>query len=156
MAHFDKAIPPGGEGKIKLTVRTKDYQGAVTKSARVYTNDPSKDVFILRIKAYVKVPIYISPRYVYLYGKEGETITKVIKVRGELDRALELTAGEFNLSKKVTYTVEKPEEDGVFLVRFVSIPGPPQSYHGFLKLMTNYPEKPEITIKIRGRINKKT
>ncbi|MEE9421295.1 MAG: OS_HP3 family (seleno)protein, partial [Desulfatiglandaceae bacterium] len=36
-----------------------------------------------------------------------------------------------------------------------SIPGPPQTYTGFLKIKTNYPEKPEITVRIRGRIGKK-
>jgi hypothetical protein len=47
--------------------------------------------------------------------------------------------------------VEEIEKGRRFKIRFISIPGPPQTYHGFLNLKTNYPEKPEINIRIRGR-----
>lgn len=38
--------------------------------------------------------------------------------------------------------------------RFTSIPGPAGTYRGVLRLKTNYPEKPEITIPIRARFRK--
>ena len=56
MANFDKAIPPGGEGKITLTVRTKGYQGMIRKAARVKTNDPANKNVVLVVKAMVKNP----------------------------------------------------------------------------------------------------
>ena len=40
MPSFDRAIPPGGEGKIILQVNTAGFQGAIDKSARVSSNDP--------------------------------------------------------------------------------------------------------------------
>ena len=156
MAYFDKAIPPGGQGKITLSVRTKGYQGALHKTAKVYTNDPDSTLLKLGVKALVKVPIDISPRYVSFYGKEGLTLTRVVEVRAELDRPLKLTPTEFTLSEKLTYTLEEIEKGQRFRIRFTSIPGPHETYRGFLKLKTNYPEKPEITLWIRGRIQKKT
>lgn len=155
MARFDKVIPPGGEGKVVFAVRTKGSQGPINKVAVVYTNDPAKKVARLRIKAFVKVFISLSSRYVYLFGNEGQSITKDIEVRGELDKPLKLTPGRFNLAEKLTFTVEEIEKDKKFRIHFRSIPCPPQTYHGFLKLKTNYPEKPEIVLRIRGWIQEK-
>ncbi|MBW2117451.1 MAG: hypothetical protein JRF53_07635 [Deltaproteobacteria bacterium] len=154
MAYFDKAIPPGGEGKIRLSVRTRGRQGKISRNARVYSNDPAKSIVRLGIMAFINPSIQLSPPKIYLIGKEDHAITKVVEVRAGLDIPLTLTAGQFNLSEKLTYTIIEIEEGRIFQIRFTSIPGPPQTYRGFLKLTTNYPEKPEITIWIKGRFLK--
>ncbi len=156
MARFDKAIPPGGEGKIKLQINTKGYQGSVNKSAKVYHNDPDKKTLILKMTANVKTAIYLSSRYVSVYGMEGQSVTRVVDIKSELDKPLRITPTEFNLREKLSYTIEEIEKGRKYRIKFKSIPSPPQTYMGFLKLKTNYPEKPEITIRIRGRIAKKS
>ena len=155
MADFDKAIPPGGEGKITLKIKTEGYQGTIRKSARVYTNDPAMGTVRLNISAFVKTPIHLSPRYVHLYAKDEKSVTKVVEVRAELDKPLKLTPDKFNLAEKVTYAIEEIEEGRKFQIRFTSIPGLEQAYRGFLTLKTNYPEKPEVTLRIRGSVNSK-
>jgi len=154
VAYFDKAIPPGGEGKIRLSVRTRGRQGKVSRKARVYTNDPAKSMVRLTITAFVRPIIHLSTSKIYLKGKEHQSITRAVKIRAGLDRPLALTAGQFNLAGKLTYTITEVEEGRRFRIRFTSIPGPPQTYRGFLKLKTNYPEKPELTIWIKGRFLK--
>jgi hypothetical protein len=155
VAGFDKVILPGGEGKIRLEVKTEDYQENITKTARVYTNEPGKKPVILTMKAFVKAPIIVSSRYVSLYGSEGESITKVVQIRAALNRPLVLTPALFSLGEKLTYTLEEIEEGKRFRIRFKSVPGLAQTYRGFLKLKTNYPEKPELTIRIKGKFVKK-
>ena len=49
MAHFDRAIPPGGEGKITLTVDLRGYNGPVRKDATVTSNDPEKSSLKLTV-----------------------------------------------------------------------------------------------------------
>jgi len=154
VADFDRTIPPGGEGKITLRVNTSDYQGEIRKRARVYTNDPRNSVEVLSIKAFVKVPIYLSPKYVYLRGLAGRKITKTVRIRVEGNNPLKLEPIHFDLSKKVTYRIEEIEAGRIFKVHFTSIPGPAGIYRGVLKLKTNYPEKPEITIRIIGKFKK--
>ena len=155
MPEFDRAIPPGGEGKIRLTVRTRGYQGNIQKSARVYSNDPVNSAIRLSVKGYVKAPIIVSPRRVRLYGKEGRPITRTAEVRSELDKPLILTPGHFNLAEKLTYSIEEIEKGKRFKVHFTTTDSSPQSSRGFLKLNTNYPEKPEITLWIKVRIQKR-
>jgi len=81
VARFDRTIPPGGEGKITLRIKTRGYQGPISKSARVYTSDPQKTIELLTIKAFVKVPIYLSNKYVYLTGIADRKITRTIVVK---------------------------------------------------------------------------
>jgi hypothetical protein len=137
-----------------LRVNTKGYQGNITKKARVHTNDPNIEVETLSIKAFVKVPIHLSPRYVHLRGLAGQTIAKTITIRAQKDKPLNIETSHFDLEYEVVYKVEEVEKGRIFRIHFSNIPGPAKSYRGFLKLKTNYPEKPEITIIIRGTFRK--
>jgi len=150
---FDRAIPPGGEGKITLQVKTDGFQGPIDKSAVVTSNDPVNRQITLRVKAVVQVPILLTPKYVYLSGSSEQAVTRVVEIKAELDKPLEITPGEFNLEQKVSFKVEEIEKGRKYRVRFESIPGPAQTYQGFLKIKTNYTEKPEMTIWIRGRLS---
>jgi hypothetical protein len=151
--NFDRAIPPGGEGKITLQVTTTGFQGPIDKTAKVYSNDPVNGQITLRVKAVVQVPIQVTPKHVYLSGSAEQTVTRIVEIRAELDKPLEITPGEFNLEQKVNFKVEEIEKGRKYRIQFESIPGVPQSYQGFLKIKTNYTEKPEMTIWIRGRLS---
>ena len=133
-----------------MKVNTNAYQGSISKTAKVYTNDPLHKIEVLRITAFIKASIYLSTSYVYLRGLAAQPITKTIRIKAGEDKPLRLELSHFDLSEKVTYRIEEVEAGKVFRIYFTSIPGPPKTYQGVLKLKTNYPEKPEITIRIRG------
>jgi len=154
VARFDRTIPPGGEGKITLRIKTRGYEGDIRKKATVYTNDPRKNVEVLTIKAFVKVPIHLSPRYVYLRGTADREITKTVRVRAGENKPLKLEPSHFSLSKQVTYSIEEVEAGREFRIHFTSIPNIVGTYRGFLKLKTNYPERPEISIRVKARFEK--
>ena len=151
MADYDTAIPPGGEGKITLKVNTKGYDGWISKRAQVRTNDPRRRILKLTLKAFVKVAIQLSPRYVYLKGEPGQTVTKAVEISARLDKPLQLETGRFTLNSQVNYQIEELDKGKRYRVHFTNVPGPPGSFRGLLELMTNYPERPRIRIPIRGR-----
>lgn len=97
----------------------------------------------------------VSPGRVDLYTLEGDSITREVEIRAQLDKPLALEPVNFHLLEKVTYKVEEIERGRRFKVRFTSIPGPAGTFRGSLRLKTNYAEKPFVEIKIRGRIGKK-
>jgi len=104
------------------------------------------------LAAFIKVPIVISPRYVLLVNNSGKSMTEIVEIRAQLERTLELKPDSFSLAQQVAYSIEEVEKGRKFRVHFKTKPGPAQTYRGFLKIKTNYPEKPEIIIKISGRI----
>ena len=155
MAHFDRVIPPGGEGEIRLSAKTRGYKGIFRKKARVITNDPVNPIAFLELKGRVKNAIYISTNRVYLYLKAGQKITQQVEIRAGLKRPLKLTQKQFNLTGKLAYTIEEMEKGRKFKINLTTLPGASRNYYGYLKLATNYPETPEITISIYGRFPKK-
>lgn len=155
MVHFDRTIPPGGEGKITLRVDTKGLQGHLHKRAKVYSNSPQNEIEIISIKAFVRPSINISAKSLFLQGLAGETVSRTITIRAESERPLELVPTHFDLSHKLSYKIEEVEAGKVFRIHFRTIPGPAEDYDGTLKLKTNYPKKPEITIRIRGHFKER-
>jgi hypothetical protein len=151
VASFERSIPPGEERKIRLTVRTKNYEGAFFKSARVYTNDPGMPELTLSVLAFVKAPIYLLPPYVSFYAKQKRMSSLTVEVRAGLEKPLTLEPGPFNLEGKVIYDFEEIEKGKRFQIRITNLPGPPEDYRGYLNLKTNYLEKPVVNIRIIGR-----
>jgi len=149
---YDWAVPPGGEGKITVRVKTAGKQGRLRDTVRVYSNDPTIKEMRLTISAFVKSPIYYSPASLLIKGKRGKPIERAVELRAGLDRPLELTPVYFNLENQLTYTIEEIEKGRRFRVLFKSKPDASSAFHGILNLKTNYPEKPQITLPIRGRI----
>ncbi|MCP4666480.1 MAG: DUF1573 domain-containing protein [Deltaproteobacteria bacterium] len=154
MAHFDRVIPPGGEGEIRLSAQTRGYVGTFRKKARVFTNDLVNPVAILELKALIKSAIYVSSSPVYLYLKAGQSMKRIVEIRAGLERPLKLTPRQFDLSEKLAYTIEEIEKGRRFKISLTTIAGASKNYFGYLKLATNYPEKPEISIRIYGRFPK--
>ena len=151
MSRFDRTIPPGGEGKITLQIKTANYQGKISRGAKVYSNDPSGKTEMISIGVFVRVSIRVSPSSVNLMGTAGDSITKTVTIRGDLEKPLSIEPIAFDLDKKVKYKLEPVQEGESYRIVFTSIPGPAETYRGFIKLKTNYSEKPVITILIRGK-----
>lgn len=155
MARFDRAIPPGGEGKIVLKVDTKRFKGSINKTARVYTNDPGNKIVKISLSAFVKVSISVSPKSVYLGGFAGDTIERAAAVRAQSPARLSLKPVDFSLSGKVDYRIETLEKGRHYRIVFKNKCAEEGRYKGFLRLQTNYPDKPEVTIRITGNIRKR-
>lgn len=60
-AKFDKAISPGGAGKIVLVIDTSSFQSAISKSAVVYSNDAAKRELSLIVIANVRGLVSMQP-----------------------------------------------------------------------------------------------
>jgi len=151
VARYDGTIPPGGEGTVTVKVNTRGFRGDVLKRTKVYTNDPGHRMVILRVKAFVRVAIYVSNKYVTLRGKKGEKVSRTVEIRAEREQPLKIEAISFDLADEVTYRIEDVEKDRIYRIHFSHNPGTLNYYRGKLRLKTNYSTKPEIVIWIRGR-----
>lgn len=57
-----KEIPPGGNGKIKVTFDSRGFLGNVSQEIKVYTNDPGHPVTALSLKVEVLPTIQVEPK----------------------------------------------------------------------------------------------
>jgi hypothetical protein len=152
VARFDRFIPPGGECKVILKVNTKGYEGNFSKAANVYTSDPRNRVVWIGLKAFIKFSISVSPGLIYFGGFASDAVKKVVTIRAQKSMPLSLKPISFSLSDKVEYRIETVEKGGRFRLVFKNISVEQGWYNGLLKIKTNYPDKPVITIRIIGKI----
>jgi hypothetical protein len=129
-------------------IKTKGYQGEIRKRARIFTNDPLKKIETVEIKAFVKLPIHVSSRSVYLSGPADRSVSMTVTVKAGEKLPLTIEEAGFDLAAKVTYTIEEVEAGSFFRIRFATKPGPPGNFRGVLRLKTNYPERPQIDIPV--------
>ena len=154
MASFDRSVPPGGEGKINLRLNTERYHGDVIKKALVFSNDNTKSVQTISIKVKVKTPIYINPRSVFFNGQIGQKLQRVVEISAEEEKPLKLTPNQFDLENIVSFEIKEIEAGKKFQLIFNANLTTSGFFQGTFKLTTNYPEKPEITISIKGKVQK--
>jgi hypothetical protein len=151
VAHFDRAVPPGGEGKITLRLNTRGYEGRVRKAARVYSNDPGNRMETLTVEVFVKTPIIVAPRSIFIQGKATEVLSRSVDITGDPDKPLKIEPVDFNLNHRLEYTIQELSPGKHYRINFTTIPNAVDQYRGRLLLKTNYPEKPQLSILVRGR-----
>ena len=151
VVHFDPLIPPNAEGKITVKINTKGFDGPERWVVKVFSNDPTWREAVLDLRANVKQIITLSGSMVLFSGKSSTTMTREVEIGTGLDRPLTLTPERFTLSGKVTYSLSEIEKEKRYRVTFQNVAGKPENYRGFLKLVTNFAEKPDVTIWIIGR-----
>jgi hypothetical protein len=149
VASYDKAILPGGEGKIKIQVQTSGREGLLEKTASIYSNDPGQPTATIRVKAQIKPVIILTPTHLQLSAQKGAPVSGEVEIKANIDKPLILKPGLFNLAERLTYTLVELEKGKKYVVRFKRAHGLTEPLQGYLYLETNYPEKPEVTIFIQ-------
>lgn len=103
------------------------------------------------IKASIKPSITLAPTRISLKGKAGETKSQVLTISAELDEPLKIKPRASNLDGKVSYTIEEVEEGKRYQITFQNNPEIKGNFDGYLRLITNYKEKPKIDVRINSR-----
>ena len=68
---------------------------------------------------------------------------------------LELKLKNFPSGEKVIYHIETIEEGKIFKIHFKNAPDVKGNINAVLYLSTSYPEKPEISITVKGKFREK-
>ena len=148
MAHFDRAILPGGEGKVTLTVNLKDIQGPVWKSATIVSNDPQRPLITLNIQGTVRSHIEIRPGFLVQFKgtKESQQEKEVDLIT--TSQPFKILRIENTLGEKIAYHLETIVKDRHYRLKIINRQKM-ERYSGIIKCFTNHPQKPEIQILIR-------
>ncbi|MEW6185362.1 MAG: hypothetical protein AB1585_06445 [Thermodesulfobacteriota bacterium] len=149
MAHFDRAIPPGGEGKVTMTVDLTHYQGPVWKSAVVYSNDPQRPSISISLQGKVLPHIEIRPEARVRFGSgkdEQQEKTLEFISHGQSFQVLKI---ENRLAGKVSVQLEPiiKERQYQVTVRNLAVN---QGYAGVLRFLTSHPQKPSLEIWVQA------
>lgn len=151
IARFDRAIPPGAEGKVTLEVNLKGFQGYVKKTATVLSDDPANPRLVVAVEGTVKPLIEVRPeKTVYFQGMAGEIAEKTIDLI-TTSKPFHIRKMEDDLDKKAGYRLETVEEGKHYRLT-VSNKTLRGNYRGSITLYTDFAEKPELTIWVNAFI----
>jgi hypothetical protein len=153
VARFDRTIPPGGEGRITLELKTVEDQGQIVKSANVFSNDPKQPELVIGLRGKIWAPVLVTPRHAKLNGIVGDTVETVVHLQGQKKGPLMVKLASISIPDKVEVDLEEVEKDQSYELNIRNRVQRDSSYTGKIKLTTNYPERFEIQIKIHGNIS---
>ncbi|HTS03213.1 MAG TPA: DUF1573 domain-containing protein [Thermoanaerobaculia bacterium] len=157
---FDKVIKPGAEGKVTLTVDTKNFSGPISKTALLITDDPTVPQKTLFLSAVVKPFVEALPYgFFRIQALSGEASSSdLILVSDEPD--FKPTKAEAPNSFLRVALAPVPEKELVkdhgpnqWKVTVTTAPDAPEGLlGGSVKVATGVKKQPEIELPISGFI----
>lgn len=151
MARFDREIPPGGEGKVTLTVHLAGYRGKVNKSATIYCNDPQNPRVSLSVSAKVVPFVDVRPSDTVVFrGAAAELKPQEVEIESA-KTPMRILRVESDLEKEVSVKIE-PLTEGTRYRVVITNQADRGNYAGRIRLITDHPQKSEVAISVRGLV----
>jgi hypothetical protein len=153
VVRYDRAIPPGGVGQVTLQVNTSGFQGRITKTAQLTTNDPVQRSPKIYLSINVRSHIIVDPGpKIMLRGIVGEDIRRVVHIRPADEQPLEITKVQTNLESVIDYKLNRQDGSNQYKLEVVSKVSEQKTASGFLTLHTNHPKKKILKLSVHLRV----
>ena len=162
----DEKLSPGKTTQLEVTFNPRGYQGEVTQSIYIYSNDPQNPRKRIAIKAnieYLPAPIIALSANRWNLGllSNGDISSFLVKLSNQGDLVLEIE--NIVLPNEVLYEQEIPEfpiliapdEEKELNFIYNSVDQEIGVVTEYIRLITNDPNKKNITLRIEGYIKEK-
>jgi hypothetical protein len=152
-ADYDRSIPPGGQGKLNLTIAPYSVLRNFKKETKVFFNAPERPMVVFRLKGYGQPIIDIQPSHVIrLRGKAGQDITGQVRLISHLPGAWEITGLTTTIPRliNVDFKAETPGKTYVLTVRYKG--RKPGDFKGDIVLANTSPTRPRLILRVFGEI----
>lgn len=146
-------IPPGGEGRIKVTIYTSAYGGQkVRKRITVRTNENVDTRHYLYMSGIVDHFASITPEYVHLTGLPGEPVQEQVTILPSEKYPFSIISTRARWGTNMIYDlVPNPEGAGYILI-VTNTKDVTGSYRDIIYLATDSTLKRELRVFVRGTI----
>lgn len=154
LSDYDKVIPPGGQGKVILSLKPFSIHGEFEKKTLVKVNDPKNAEFLLTLKGDSTSLIEISPsRVIKLRGAPSENLQAQIRLISHYSVPWKINEFRTNVPDKIDISL-KPEEQGkVYLLEVRNKRQEAGSYAGMIELFTSSKEQPRLIVRVFCDLN---
>lgn len=151
IARFDHAIPPGETGQVILKLNLKGYQGKMSKTATILSNDPRNPRVTLKLEGTVIALIDVRPSSNVVFRGMPDQLSETILDLVGAAVPFHLANPESNLGQDITYRLDTVEEGKHYRLTIAN-KIKRGNYSGYIKFYTGVPQKPDIFIRISGFI----
>lgn len=150
-ADYTRSIPPGGEGKITLTIAAFSVLKQFAKHTKIFLNDPERSQVTLTMQGWGKPTIEIQPHHIIRFqGKPGEELQAQVRFISHLNIPWEIS----NVTTDIPQFIEvalKPEVPGKSYVLEVKNKSREAGrYAGKIEMKTNAARRPRLIVRVFG------
>lgn len=149
VAEYDRDIPPGGEGRIILTIKPYSVMRNFLKNTTIKLNDPSRPQLVLTMKGYVQPIIEIQPSHIIrLRGLVSDDLRGQVRFISHLSQPWEITKYINGLQGMVQVEVKAEKPGKVYLLEVKNIRKEAGHYGGKIELFTSSRERPRLLVRV--------
>ena len=153
-ADSDRRIPPGGQGRITLTIAPYSVLRQFTKKTKVFFNDPEHSQVVLTLQGYGKPFIEIQPSHIIRFrGKPGEELRSQVRFTSHLPGNFEITEFKTNIPQYIDVTVKAEEPGRIYVVEVRNKRQEAGNYAGVIELSTTSPKRPRLIMRVFGELS---
>ena len=152
-ADYDRSIPPGGRGQLKLTIAPYSVLRNFTKDTKVFFNDPEHPMVVFRLKGYGNPVIDLQPSHVIrLRGKAGQDITGQVRIVSHLPGPWEITGVSSNIPQFIAVDLRAEQPGKVYVLEVRDKTRVPGAYKGTIELATTSRQRPRLIVRVFAEI----
>ena len=152
-ADSDRRIPPGGQGRIKLTIAPYSVLRQFEKKTKVFFNDPDNREVVLSMKGYGKPFIEIQPSHIIRFrGKPGEELKGQVRFTSHLPDPWEITAFKTNIPQFIDVNIKAEQPGKIYVVEVRNKRQEAGNYAGVIELSTTAKQRPRLIMRVFGEL----
>jgi len=153
-ADSDRRIPPGGQGRITLTIAPYSVLRQFAKKTKVFFNDPNLPQVVLTLKGYGKPFIEIQPSHIIRFrGKPGEALRDQVRFISHLPGHWEIKEARTNIPDAIGVKVKVEEPGRIYVVEVRNKREEAGNYAGVIELFTTSEKRPRLIIRVFGELS---
>jgi hypothetical protein len=153
-ADSDRRIPPGGQGRITLTIAPYSVLRQFTKKTKVFFNDPDHSEVVLTMQGYGKPFIEIQPSHIIRFrGKPGEELRDQVRFISHLPGYWEIKEFKTNIPQFIDVTVKAEEPGRIYVVEVRNKQQEAGNYAGVIELSTTSEKRPRLIMRVFGELS---
>jgi hypothetical protein len=153
-ADSDRRIPPGGQGRIKLTIAPYSVLRQFAKKTKVFFNDPDHSQVVLTLQGYGKPFIEIQPSHIIRFrGKPGEELRDQVRFISHLPGHWEIKEFKTNIPQFIDVTVKAEEPGRIYVVEVRNKRQEAGNYAGIIELSTTSEKRPRLIMRVFGELS---
>ena len=153
-ADSDRRIPPGGLGRITLTIAPYSVLRQFAKKTKVFFNDPDHSPVVLTLQGYGKPFIEIQPSHIIRFrGKPGEELRDQVRFISHLPVYWEIKEFKTNIPQFIDVTIRAEQPGKIYVVEVRNKRQEAGNYAGMIELFTTSEKRPRLIMRVFGELS---
>jgi hypothetical protein len=153
-ADSDRRIPPGAQGRIKLTIAPYSVLRQFAKKTKVFFNDPEQPQVVLTMQGYGKPFIEIQPSHIIRFrGKPGEELRDQVRFTSHLPGHWEIKEFKTNIPQYIDVNVKAEQPGKIYVVEVRNKRQEAGNYAGVIELFTTSEKRPRLIMRVFGELS---